>query len=588
MTVVLLPGTVGLLLALVLTPVVRRFAFRIGAVASPSADRWHRREVALLGGVAIALAVLGGVVVLRPVSPGVWVLLGSALVLAGIGLVDDFRPLKPQSKFIAQILVAAGIAGLGLQLRLAPHPVLNLLVTIFWIVAIANAFNLLDNMDGLAAGVAAIAVAFRLAFLLADGDTEAAGFAAAVLGALLGFLVYNFNPASIFMGDAGSLFVGVIVAGLSLVGSWAYSRGTTSVLLLPVLILLVPIFDTAFVMIARALAGRPIATGGRDHPSHRLVALGLSEREAVLVLYMVAATSGSVAALGYRLHLSYIVVLAALLLLGLVLFGAYLGRLQVYSEDTVKLDDSTRFVTLAANFWYKRQVATVVVDFGVIVLAYYAAYLLRFEDAFDAYQPQFIASLPVVIACQLLALALFRAYQGVWRYTSVRDLIRVFQAATVGTVASVAALAATTGLERYSRSLFVLDWLLLVVLASGSRLSFRALSEVIRPRGGGLKRILVYGAGDGGVMVLREVRNNLAWQREIVGFIDDDRTKHKTTVQGVPVLGGVEAVEAVIRNSGISEVIVSSSKVPQERVSALSTLCEPLQVTVMRASLQLE
>src|SRR5690606_34858751 len=143
---------------------------------------------------------------------------------------------------------------------------------------------------------------------------------------------YNFNPASIFMGDTGSLFVGFMVAGLSLVGGWPYSRGTALVLVLPVLVVLVPIFDTTFVTLARLLAGRPVSQGGRDHTSHRLVALGMTERQAVLTLYALAAGGGGIAWLSYRYGLSYGAVLALLLALGTALFGTFLGRLQVYPE----------------------------------------------------------------------------------------------------------------------------------------------------------------------------------------------------------------------------------------------------------------
>jgi UDP-GlcNAc:undecaprenyl-phosphate GlcNAc-1-phosphate transferase len=581
-------GLLGFVVSIASVPLLERLAIYTHVVAEPVADRWHTMPVPLLGGAAVATAVALGTLILAPDARQLWILVGGGLVLFCVGLTDDLRPLKPQTKFIFQILVAAILAGLGLQLHLTGHALLDLALTIVWIVAITNAFNLLDNMDGLAAGVAAIATIFRLAFFLADGNLEAAALAALLAGALAGFLVYNVHPASIFMGDAGSLFIGTMVAGLSLVGTLAYSRGTASVLAIPVLVLLVPIFDTAFVIIARTVAGRPITSGGRDHPSHRLVALGLSEREAVFVLYVVAALSGAVAALSYRFGLSYLSTFAALLVIGLVLLGVYLGRIQVHSEEDMKPAEGARFVTLVANISYKRQIATVIVDSALIVVAYYSAYLLRYEAAAAAHQDAFIRSLPVVIACQLSAFGVFRVYQGVWRYTSLSDLITLAQAALVGTFATVGVLMITERFEGYSRSVFVLDALLLVVFVSACRLSFRALAEVIRPRGEGLRRVIIYGAGDAGVMVLREVRNNLALHREIVGFIDDDRSKHRTTVQGVPVLGGVPALEDALRDHGVDEVIVSSSKVPAARMSEVCALCRTWAVPVMRASLRLE
>ena len=171
-------------------------------------------------------------------------------------------------------------------------------------------------MDGLAAGIGLIAAAFRCYFFLEDGNLAGAWLAGALAGALAGFLLFNFQPASVFMGDTGSLFIGLMVGGLNVMGPSPYSRGTVAVLLLPVLLLLVPLFDTAFVTVARTMAGRSVAQGGRDHTSHRLVALGLSERGAVLALWAMALASGGVAVLSYRYGLPYTATLVGLLVAG--------------------------------------------------------------------------------------------------------------------------------------------------------------------------------------------------------------------------------------------------------------------------------
>ena len=587
MTTEVVGVAVGFILSLALTALVKPVAVRFGAVALPKADRWHRAKVPLLGGVAIAGAVVGGALVNGVRDADIWELLAGALTLSVVGLVDDVRPLRPQTKFVAQILVAAALAALGLQLRLTGYPVLDILVTVVWIVGITNAINLLDNMDGLAAGVAAIAVGFRLAFFVLDGNAAEAAFAAIVLGATLGFLVHNFNPASIFMGDAGSLFLGVLVSGLNLVGGWPYSKAALSVLLFPVLILLVPIFDTLFVSVVRTMAGRSLSTGGRDHTSHRLVMLGLSEREAVLVLHFVALLSGSVAYMAYIYGISYTVVLIAFLAIGLGLLGVYLARLKVYPEEEAHLTEGTRFFGLAADFSYKRQVAAVAIDAALIVLAYYSAYLLRFEDRFHAEQPLLIRSLPLVLACQLAALAGFRIYQGVWRYTGVRDLVKLTKAATVGSLASVLAVVLLFRFEGFSRAVFILDWLLLVVLVGGSRIFFKTIEETLQPRREG-ERVLIYGAGDGGVMLLRELLNNRALGRQVVGFVDDDRAKHRTTIRGMPVLGGLDSLEEAIRSQQVTQVILSSPKITPERALAIGRICHSLDVPVVRATLRIE
>ena len=235
-----------------------------------------------------------------------------------------------------EALVAAAVVALGLQLRLTSYPLLNVIISLVWVVGIVNAFNLLDNMDGLAAGIAVIAGGFRLVLFLIDGNEPEALMAVIFIGATAGFLVHNRHPASIYMGDAGSLFVGFYLAGLSLIGNWPYSRGIASVLVVPVLILLVPILETTLVTVTRRLTHRRISEGGRDHASHRLVLLGLSEQGAVMLLYAVALGSGFLALLSYRYGLPRTAVLIVFLGLGLAILGV---RLAAVSPE---LDDAPR------------------------------------------------------------------------------------------------------------------------------------------------------------------------------------------------------------------------------------------------------
>ena len=210
-----------------------------------------------------------------------------------VGLIDDFLNVKPYQKLIGQLIGAALVVGFGLSLPLTGYELIDIWLTVFWLIGITNAINLLDNMDGLSAGIAAIG-AFSLAISFGANDQSAELlFTAVFIGALIGFLVYNFNPASIFMGDCGSMFVGFLLSSSVLLNqTGGRSRNVFSILAVPVLILFVPIFDTTFVTILRKLWGRKASQGGRDHTSHRLVALGLSERVAVLMLYGFALVAG--------------------------------------------------------------------------------------------------------------------------------------------------------------------------------------------------------------------------------------------------------------------------------------------------------
>ncbi len=578
---------VSLVVALGATLLCERIAHQIGLVVVPRADRWHRRPVALLGGVAIMLGVLPALVWTGGQRGRLAELTLLALVMGAVGLLDDIRPLRPQVKLVAQIVLAGLLVERDFVLRLTGVPMLDVVLTLVWVVGVTNAFNLLDNMDGLAGGMAVIAGGFRFALFLLEGDLAAATMTAGFVGAVLGFLVRNAPPAKIFMGDAGSLFLGFFLSGLSLVVDAAYySRGMTAVLAVPVLLVLIPIFDTTFVTVTRLLRGQPVSQGGRDHTSHRLVALGGSETRALAVLFGLSILGGGLALLTYRADVGTAVVVLPLLLVGLALLGIHLSRVEVVRAGSPPPDRTV--VRLVQDLPYKRELGSVAVDAVFIVVAYYAAYVLRFEEAFAVNKPMLIRTLAPVLVCQLSGLALSGAYRGIWRYTGLGDLLRLARGITLGTVASVLYLLFTTRFAGLSRAVFVLDWVFLAMLVGASRVSFRLLGEALRPPRTGARPVLVYGAGDGGELVLRELRNNVALARKAVGFIDDDRTKAGTRIHGVAVLGSLDELEALLEAHSVGEVIVASRSIPLERLRRLESACAAHGVAVRRASVRLE
>jgi len=575
------PPLAAFLLSVALTFVVRPAARMVGAVATPKEDRWHRGTIPLLGGVSIAGAVLVVVPLLPSLSWSAWALVGGAGALALVGLLDDFRPLRPQVKFLVQVIVTGVVVAGGVVITVTGIAPVDQLLTLVWLVGVTNAFNLLDNMDGLAAGIGLIAAGFRCYFFVLDGNAEGAWLAATLCGALAGFLVFNFQPASIFMGDTGSLFIGMLVGGLNVIGPYPYNRGTVAVLALPVLVLLVPIFDTLFVTIARTHAGRSIAQGGRDHTSHRLVSLGMSERGAVLALWSMAFGSGIVAVLSYRHGLPYTATLVGLLLAGLAVLGVKLGLQRVYPRTR---DDGA--IRVVADFHYKKQVATVALDAGLVALAYYSAYLLRFEGTLEAELPVFSSSLLIILVTHVVMLGSFGIYQDSWRHSGIRDLVKLAAATAAGTAAAMLVVLLMFRFDGYSRAVFAIHGLMATSFLCGSRVLFRALGEIFVAADTGGPRTVIYGAGAGGVMVLREARSNGDLDWKVIGFIDDDRGKFRTSVHGVPVLGSLEQVAPLLTSGQVAQVVVSTSTVAPERLDALVRLCADAGVRTLVASLQ--
>src|SRR5262245_18251895 len=299
-------------LSLMLTPICRLLARRFDFVSKPRQDRWHKTPTALFGGVAIALPILG-LGLTMPRQPGLWELLSGGALIAGLGLVDDALSVKASTKLIAQIVVASMLVFVGYRLHWTQSMVGDAMLTLFWIVGITNAFNLLDNMDGLCGGTAMIAATFLLIAMVDSGNaTPLAAYAATLIGATAGFMAYNVYPASIFMGDTGSLFLGLNLAALTV--SPIGSRDLLSIVGAPVLLLLVPIFDTLLVTILRLLSRRRPSQGGRDHTSHRLVAVGLSESRAVVTLWALATAGGAISVLLTR-HPTWAIIGAVMFLL---------------------------------------------------------------------------------------------------------------------------------------------------------------------------------------------------------------------------------------------------------------------------------
>ncbi len=287
----------ALIVAIGGTPIARRLAWRSGLIDQPSERKLHHQPVPLLGGAAIYLAVLAALLLFgqrHEVAQLAGILLGATLV-SFVGLWDDRRALKPQIKLLGQLVAAALLIASGVRVQLTGLVLIDVVLSGLWLLAITNAINFMDNMDGLAGGVAAIAACAFLLLAVANHQFLVAPLAAAVLGACLGFLVYNFNPATIFMGDQGSLFLGFVLAALAIKLRFP-GRPVEATWLIPVLVMAVPIFDLMLVSVSRLRRRvNPFTTGGKDHLSHRLCDRGLTRREAALAVCLLTCGTSALA-----------------------------------------------------------------------------------------------------------------------------------------------------------------------------------------------------------------------------------------------------------------------------------------------------
>lgn len=280
------------------TPLVRRFSIWLGFVDSPASHKIHSEPMPLMGGLAIVAGALAAFLLLvsslpvTVVAPQVVGILLASIVVAVTGLIDDRRHLPAWAKLSGQFLGILILIYFGIRVRLPLPDWLDLVITFVWLAGISNAINFLDNMDGLSAGVSAVAAAFMLLLAALNDQHLVAALAAGVLGACLGFLRYNFKPARIFMGDSGSLFLGFLLAVLGI--QLRFPENVNFVTwMVPLFILGLPIFDTTLIFVSRFRRRvNPFTTGGQDHTSHRLVDMGYTQREAVLILYLIAGIFG--------------------------------------------------------------------------------------------------------------------------------------------------------------------------------------------------------------------------------------------------------------------------------------------------------
>lgn len=565
---------------LVLTPFVIRLARRLNWVAYPRADRWHGDPTALMGGIAIYAAATLGVFVFLP-GQDVWIIWSGATLLFFIGAIDDLAHIQPAAKLAAQVVATGLLLYAGYTFGGHWPLWVSLPLTLLWVIGITNAANLLDNMDGLAAGITGIAALVMVVFAALTGSATAVAIGGAVGGAALGFLAFNFNPARIFMGDCGSLFLGFSIAALALVVQQQVEiAGQLAVALVPLAVLAVPILDTTLVTLMRRLAGRPVSQGGRDHTSHRLVFLGLSEQHAVFMLYGLSLCSGALALAVLFVDVKLFYALSVFVAATLGVFGVHLARANVYQKGEAEGDGApatpTRPLRVLHDIFGHRWKAAVgmITDVMLVGAAFVVAHYLRFEGGLPVIrEAQMLEALPLVVAAKVLIFYAMGLYRGIWRHAGTPELVRVVGTTVLAAGATAGVYVLLHGLSAVSIAVLVIDWMTVTLAVVGVRFGFRGLRQYLasnRERG---KRVLLYGAGDAGVLTLRELRRNPDLGRTPVGFIDDDSMKQGQTVQGLEVLGTGEDLVRMCRREDVDEVVVTTATIPEARRRAVCRQC---------------
>ena len=584
-------------IVVLVTPVIIMIAKRTGMISQPQSNRWHSRPTALLGGIGIFIGVVSSIIWIGLLDSIYSELVFGAVLIFISGLYDDVKGLRPYVKLIIHIIAGVLVMTSGVFLGNGLLPgYIAIPITLLWVVGITNAMNLLDNMDGLCSGISGIIGLFLGIIFLLNDQSVLSLLSFTVSGAAFGFLVYNFSSAKIFMGDSGSLFLGFLLSTIALMGTYETKSHVMLSLGIPLLIMSLPIFDTTLVTISRKYFNRPISQGGRDHSSHRLIALGYSERKSLLVMYGIAIFGGGIAIGLIYLNLSISLLLVILSLILFVGSGAFLSRVKVYSvneyESLLENNGGKRVTLIRTVLQYKRQIVEVLVDSILVMYSLYLAAWLQYNGEIPH---DFIASYPslvtVLLPYSLIVFLVFRFYSDIWRYLSVSDSLRFVFA--VGVLAlSMFLFIPLLDIFDLKFTTVIIFAIVLFLLLSVFRLSERLLYTLQRAVTNGdnqiSTRILLVGAGDTGSIALREIIQNKKLNFKPVGFVDDDPSKNGARIDGYPVMGSTTSINDIVASKQIDKIIISITDIGREKLKEIYNQCENTGKPVMRARISFD
>ena len=612
MTKYILYFSLSVVLSLLITPLIRILAQKLNIIDLPSERKIHQKPTPLLGGIPIFIAfnlsVLIGVLFNFEYHEKLFTLnwkpiFISQVIILGIGIYDDVKRVKPGLKLLFQIVSGSLLVVFGFQIHNITNPftgnlislgIFSIPITILWVVTITNALNLVDGLDGLAAGTSIIACAtvFGISFIFQNIGIALASLILA--GSVLGFLKYNFYPAKIFLGDSGSLLLGFLLAVLSIEG---ISKGATLVAVLaPILILGFPIMETLLSMTRRFLRpvhlddnphkngklrhlflkGSSMFNPDRDHIHHRLLKLGFSQRNAVIILYGICAIFCA---------LSFLIIawenINITLFLGAITVAIFIGIKSLNYREFKVFKKGLTLPLFDTNFIIRR-LFTALIDLLCISLAYYASFILTFHPYNFQAKTLFIKTLPFVLVLKIIIFYLSGLYKCSLRHTRLEDLIRIVKALIFSSIGSSLLLVLLYGLKSYrSIVFFVADFFVLISLVAGLRISYRVLNYYYHKKDFKKgRKVVIYGAGTKGSLLAKELQFNKNFHCHVVGFIDDAVHKKGNSSHNIPVLGTYTELEEIIHKNKVNEIIISTEKIGKEKINSLEKLCSENGITI--------
>jgi len=596
-TLLFLPAALAAIIAYALTPATCVLARRIGAIDAPNPRKMHGRPTPRLGGLAVVSALLltiGSLCLFQlpgypALSSGLCIALTAGLLpILGVSCWDDVRSVRPTVKLAGQIAGAVIAVVAGVRLDHAVHlfgqtiPLDGLAVplSILWIVGVTNAFNIVDGLDGLSAGLALISAASLATVAALTTNPEIALVSLVVLGAVAGFLPYNTHPARVFLGDCGATAVGFYLACLALPGGSTLSSGMA--VLVPLLVMGVPVADTIVSILRRFIRALQQGTvpalfqADSEHIHHRLVRLGLDHRRAVLVLYaagVVAAGSGIVSL--FMTERNAGILLATLIAAGFIGVSRLGYHEFAILRRGIVLKVSDRAAIKSGHF-------RVFVDMGLVMFAFYGAVALKYDDwDLDAHRILFQNSLVILLPVNVAVFWVLRLYRRSWRFARIDDVIGVNGAVAVASAVGLV-LVRLFDNSAVSVNLFAMYTLLLILGMNAGRSSFRVAAYLKRANRAHGRRVAIYGAGARGVTALREMQTNEALDLLPVGFVDDDRSKAGRRVDGLRVLGDVTELSRLIREYRLGAFVLASDKITTEHIVTAMHACDAAGIALLQ------